>query len=229
MTEGYTHYLFDFDGTICDSHPAIHFSLSALFSIKGLEIPSPSATRRAVGTGKGLAGVISILLPEEYRVPQGEMEEMIGVYRQVYRDEGKDYIRLFDGVAEMLGILKDRGAILIIASNKNIKAIQATLEAHQLNDRIDLVVGEGAMADGSWQMKPDRFMFEQIVLPHFPEMAHRGGLMIGDTVVDMQFAHNCRLDACWAAFGYGNHGEIMALQPKHTASHPKAILGCHPG
>ncbi|MEZ2229655.1 HAD family hydrolase [Microcoleus sp.] len=38
-------------------------------------------------------------------------------------------------------------------------------------------------------------------------------LMVGDTAVDLLFAKNAQIDACWAAYGYGVRDECVSLEP----------------
>lgn len=212
----YAYYLFDYDGTICHSQPAISYSLKAMFSQKGMAPPSDGASKDAIGSGQGLAGVISLLLPPDYSADAAEMQEMIRLYRLIYVEEGFKYVSFFDGVAELFESLKSKGAKLIIASNKNYKAIQESLITHQLTEFLDLVIGEGVISAEVWKMKPDTVIYDQIILSRFPGIKNNAGLMIGDTQVDIQFAHNCKLDACWAAFGYGRGEEVLPLAPRHT-------------
>jgi phosphoglycolate phosphatase-like HAD superfamily hydrolase len=226
---GYRYYLFDYDGTICHSQPAISYSLRAMFSEKGMEPPTDTASKAAIGSGKGLAGVISLLLPPGYSAEATEMQEMITMYRRNYIAEGARYVTFFDGVEAVFQSLRSTGAKVIIASNKNYKAIYESLVAHQLLDLVDLVIGEGVLPTTKWKMKPDTAIYDSLITSKFPDISKHKSLMIGDTPVDIQFAHNCRLDACWAAFGYGQSEDILPLAPLHTVNSLEEIIDLKPG
>ncbi|MEG4347665.1 HAD hydrolase-like protein [Microcoleus sp. A003_D6] len=62
-------------------------------------------------------------------------------------------------------------------------------------------------------MKPNPNVFHSIIKPLFPELDNSQILMVGDTAIDLLFAKNAGIDVCWAACGYGDRAQCLALEP----------------
>ncbi|NJK76022.1 MAG: HAD family hydrolase [Microcoleus sp. SU_5_6] len=73
----------------------------------------------------------------------------------------------------------------------------------------DLIVGD----NGEIRQKPDPTVFYAIIKPLFAELDNSQVLVVGDTAVDLMFAKNAKIDVCWAAYGYGDRAECLALEP----------------
>jgi phosphoglycolate phosphatase len=77
---------------------------------------------------------------------------------------------------------------------------------------IDLVLGEAPEVP----LKPDPALLNDRIVPKFPQIAKTRMLMIGDTEVDIKFAHSSEIACCWAAYGFGDRQRCTTLSPKYT-------------
>lgn len=102
--------LFDFDGTLADSYPAITASVNHVRAARGLP-PLPEAeVRRFVGRGPAhLLG---------HTVPGGDLDADLTRYRAHHPSVMRDGTRLLPGARDLLTLLKDRGKRLGVCSNK---------------------------------------------------------------------------------------------------------------
>jgi len=104
--------LFDFDGTLADSYPAIAASVNYVRSRHGLPPLSEAEVRRHVGRGAGY------LL--EHTVPAGSLEANCAAYRAHHPSVLRSGTRLLPGAAEALNALHERGLLLGVCSNKPV-------------------------------------------------------------------------------------------------------------
>lgn len=68
---------------------------------------------------------------------------------------------------------------------------------------VSLVVGENNQAI----RKPDPMLPYSIIQRLIGGIRNTETLVIGDTITDLLFAKNSKLDSCWASYGYGNREE----------------------
>jgi phosphoglycolate phosphatase len=220
----YSFIIFDYDGTICDSHPAINYSLQYTFRTFNLPVPEMATISSVMETGIGIADTIINLHPEPVWNDAATLDKMVHTYRTIYLEEGDQHTLLFEGAQEVFRTLHASKVTLIVVSNKGIKAVEQSLTHFGLINDTDLVIADGLYPKGTMKMKPDPMIFREIIQPRYSFTKEDKGLMVGDTSADIQFARNCGIDACWAAYGYGNKKECMALQPAHAIHQFKEVL-----
>ncbi len=96
-----------------------------------------------------------------------------------------------------------------VVSNKHVNFVNLFLEKLNIHTFFDLIIGD----DGQMVQKPAPTLFYSVIKPLFPELNNSEVLMVGDTAVDLLFAKNAQIDACWAAYGYGDRHECVSLEP----------------
>jgi phosphoglycolate phosphatase len=79
----------------------------------------------------------------------------------------------------------------------------------RIHSFFELILGD----NGQIILKPNPAAFHSIIKPLFPELDNSQVLMVGDTAVDLLFAKNAGIDVCWAAYGYGDRAQCLALEP----------------
>src|SRR5690242_14737117 len=98
--------LFDFDGTLADSYPAITASVNAVRAAHGLPPLAEDEVRRHVGRGP------AYLL--EHTVPGCELPADLARYRAHHPSVMRQGTRLFPGVADTLAALQKAGKLLAV-------------------------------------------------------------------------------------------------------------------
>ena len=205
--------IFDFDGTICDSYPAIDYSLEQTFLKYKLTLPNVDIRRQIIGSGKGIGDSIRLLNREATPISWDKIEKMTLTYREIYANEGYNYAKLFPGALNLFSTLHDHGIIIIIASNKGLEAVQSTLDSHGLKQFTNDIIADGVFTKEKTRMKPDPMIFEEYIKPKYPAINCDNGMMVGDTDIDIRFAKNCNLISCWAAYGYGDTEACIKAEP----------------
>ncbi|MEG4287132.1 HAD family hydrolase [Microcoleus sp. A006_D1] len=196
--------IFDFDGTLAITHKAIVSCITKTF--ESFNIAPPAAETIQATIGINLPNTFKMLHPaiEEIAVP-----EWVETYRSYYRTEGEKQLDLFPGTKELLRLASKSGLSLGVFSNKHVSFVNLFLKKLRIHSFFDLIVGD----DGQIIQKPNPSVFYSIIKPLFPELDNSQVLMVGDTPVDLLFAKNAGIDVCWAAYGYGDRAECLALEP----------------
>lgn len=196
--------LLDFDGTICETAPAIQFSLERAFSEFCVDVPDSRRIETSIGSGLTLRETIQFLHPSS-NISREEVLELERRYREVYSGEGCQYEVLFPGAEATLEECARRAKIVVL-SNKGMKAIEAAIDRFALRQYVTAVLAEHPRA--LW--KPDARLFDE-VQQRVPGVLRDRSLVVGDTEVDLQFARNAGLSSCWAVYGYGHHARCRAV------------------
>src|SRR5579862_414499 len=201
--------IFDFDGTLCDTRVAIAHCLERALGKYGRPIPAREQTENIVSKGLSLPETI-ILLDPGLRSHSNAVSEMVSAYRSFYRSEGDTLVKVFPGANAVLQRVRKLGTKCIVVSNKGTEAIHRSLDRFELMPFIDLVLGEKSGVP----FKPDPALLNDRIAPKFPQIVKARMLMIGDTEVDIKFAHASEIACCWAAYGFGDRQHCMALSPE---------------
>jgi phosphoglycolate phosphatase len=215
---GFRLVIFDYDGTLFDTRPAIVHCIGRAFEEYGHTIPARDAVARAVGTGATLPDTL-LLLDSGLRHDRTALDELVAAYRNIYRDEGPALLRVFPGVAETLQALRRSGITCAVVSNKGIDAIRRSFEETGLSLLIDFVVGD----QPGTPKKPDTSIVTNLIAPRYGLRSDEM-LMVGDTEVDILFAQRTGIASCWASYGYGVPAYCRALEADYEISSISQVL-----
>jgi phosphoglycolate phosphatase len=166
--------LFDFDGTLGDSYPAITASVNHVRALHGLTPLDEAEVRPHVGRGP------AYLL--QHTVAAGDVDANVAAYKIHHPSVMRDGTTLFPGVAVAVNTLHRRGLKLGVCSNKPVAFTRELLEQLGLGRDFDLVLGPEDVAQP--KPAPDMLLTALPRLGVRPEEA----LYIGDMVVDIQTA-----------------------------------------
>ena len=195
---------FDWDGTLFDSTQIIVRCIQAAVRDVGGTVPTDKAAGYVIGLGlmQALAHAAPDVPPEKY--PQlGER------YRHHYLAHQHD-ISLFDGVLEMLEVLKSRGHLLAVATGKSRRGLDDVLQTVELKGVFD----SSRTADET-AGKPDPRMLHELM----EELGVSAGrvLMIGDTTHDLQMAVNAACPSVGVSYGAHEPDAFDVLSPRYVA------------
>jgi 2-phosphoglycolate phosphatase len=166
--------LFDFDGTLGDSYPAITASVNHVRGLYGLPPLSEAEVRHHVGRGAGY------LL--RHTVPAGEIEANTAAYAAHHPSVLRSGTRLLPGAADALRILHQRGLRLGICSNKPVAFTRELVAYLGVASYLDVILGPEDVP----QPKPAPDMLREALARL--DLPAEDVLYIGDMVVDIQTA-----------------------------------------
>jgi phosphoglycolate phosphatase len=207
---GFKVIVFDYDGTLFDTRPAIIHCIQRVFAERGRPVPGIEAVANAVTTGLPLQETL-FALDENLRADRLTFNDLVRLYRKLYLEEGTSLLRPFAGVEDTLQLLHATGAINVVVSNKGIAAIHRTLDQYRINGFVDVVFGD----EPGLPKKPDPAIMVDHILPRYAHLQKERILMVGDTEVDILFAKSAGISCCWASYGYGEIDRCRTLKPEH--------------
>lgn len=214
--------IFDFDGTLCATHNAIIHCVTATFGRFGRMPPDPTAVLTTIRKGVDLAETFRLLDPDLAMAGRTTVDDWVAAYRETYNAGiGQSLSRLFPGVRQTMASLHDAGIPMVVVSNKGERAIRNTLEHHDLDRYVDLLVAD----DGNHPRKPDPSTYVNRIAPRFPDIHPTHILVVGDTPADIRYARNIGASICWARYGYGDPRTCRDLDPNHIIDAPADLLG----
>lgn len=192
--------VFDWDGTLVDSHSAIAQCMQEASRECGLPIPELARASHAIGLG--LHDAMRIVAPD---LPPARYPEFVEAYRRHFRAR-EDSMQPFPGMPQLLDQLgRDRS--LAIATGKSRRGLDRALQATRLR-----VHFRASRCADETRPKPHPAMLLELMqeLGFSPPEA----LMIGDTSHDMEMAAAAGVDA--VAVSYGAHGRegLLACGPR---------------
>jgi phosphoglycolate phosphatase len=211
--------IFDFDGTLCATQDSIVYSFQKTFAHFKTEAPTAEEIMQAVSTGASLPELLPVLHPS---LPSHALPDWVQTYRHIYSTEAGRYTTLFEGTEHTLEVSKANGLRNVVISNKGQRSIEEALVHFGIAHYFDLVIGDNP--DVPLEKKPHPMAFQEVITPHYAAVSREQFLMIGDTHVDLAFANNAKIDACWARYGYGDNALCLQERPKHSITHLHELL-----
>jgi phosphoglycolate phosphatase len=191
--------LFDFDGTLGDSYPAITASVNHVRAIYGLPPLSEEQVRPLVGRGADQ------LL--ESTVGQDSVAANVAAYRAHHPSVMRSGTKLLPGAGEALTELYRRGLRLGICSNKPIAFTRELLVWLGVADRFEVVLGPEDVD----RPKPAPDMLLEAL--RRLNVTKAEALYIGDMVVDIETARQAGVAVWIVPTGSDDPTTLAAARP----------------
>ena len=192
--EGWT-IAFDLDGTLVDSAPDLIGTLNRLLVDEGLPpVPMESAST-LIGSG-ARALLVHGFEAAGASVERAKSDDLFERFLVDYAAHIADGSQPFEGVVETLERLTERGAILVVATNKRSDLSELLLGKLDLTRHFAAIVG------------PDRVSARKPSGVHLKEAVIKGGgdperaIMVGDAAPDADAAKDAGMPCILVTFGF---------------------------
>ncbi|MGK7872729.1 MAG: HAD family hydrolase [Xenococcaceae cyanobacterium] len=204
----YKVFIFDYDGTLCDSRAAIFYSLQETLKAFGFSCPEDDEIAKCFSTGKGLLYDLWWLTRQEGSASPKLINEMASFYSSFSQQYGIGREKLFPGAKEVTARLREEGDVFVV-SNRRSDVLFKSLSFHGFSFREDYAIG----VNDAIAPKPSSECFERLIFPLCNGIQKKEVLMVGDSVSDLKFARNCSIQSCWVSYGYGQKADCVAMYP----------------
>ena len=207
-------FIFDFDGTLADTTEVVIRSMKLAMARLGIMGVSDEQLRSGIG-----------LCMEDYakvcgNLPDDKVEEAVRTYKEIYHNlpESEKRIQLFEGVAETLSMLKDKGMKLAIATSRGKNSLEEILSSHGISELFDTKI----TAYDGFKPKPAPDMVLEILerLGSSPE----NSIMVGDTTFDLDMGKSAGCLTCGVTYGNHDREKLAGCNPDRIIDSFKEIL-----
>jgi phosphoglycolate phosphatase len=175
--------IWDFDGTLFDTYPAIATSLRA--AVGDLAVP-PSFDEVRDMALVSIEGCLTTM-STTYDLP---LEELEAGFERHYRDVTADDQPPFDGVREVCELVCAKGGLNLIVTHRRRSGMDHLLAAHGL---AELIADTVSCYDDGYPRKPDPAAFLMLIERH--QLRLDQTLAVGDRELDVLAAHAAGLPA----------------------------------
>lgn len=185
--------IFDLDGTLLDTILDISSALNWAFNQYGYNVSfGKEETKRFIGHG---AEELVIKAGKELNIKQSDVSKVFKAYRNKYKGMLFSETKPFDNVIETLKVLKEKGILLAVLSNKTDSDVQECVN-YYFKDMFDYVSGQKKDVE----LKPHKQGID-LILDKFA-LSKEEVLYVGDMEVDEMTAQNAQVKFIGCNYGY---------------------------
>jgi phosphoglycolate phosphatase len=204
--------VFDLDGTLVNTLHDITDSLN--YALTACGFPALSESRVAAIVGHSINFMCEHAIPPENK---DRAEQVVELYTAYYKEHSLDRSHAYDGMIEAVKRIKAAGVTVAIASNKPHADTVKVAGTLYPKDMFALVLGR----TGKFAIKPapDALHFIMDFFKVTPEET----VYVGDSDVDVQFAHNAGMRCVSVNWGFRSEEEILAAGATCITGDPKQV------
>ncbi len=203
--------LFDLDGTLLDTLADITAATNDILVRYGRPACTEEEMRGYIGNG----AKHQFRSAWKAEVEDARLEEALAAYRPYYAD----YVGVthpYDGIVELLQMLRERGFRTAIVTNKP-KLPTDRLCGRLLAGLVDAVVGE----EPCRPKKPAPDMVEEAM--RLLGVSREDCVFVGDSEVDVMTARNAGMPCCACTWGYRSRRELLATGAEILVDTPEEL------
>ena len=212
MSSSICSVLLDLDGTLIDSQPGILASCRAALQALGHEPDVALDITAAIGPP--LEDMIRLIL-KPYR--DDRVGEAVAAYREHYGVTGLLESKLYPGISDSLGEMRDSGLRLYLATSKRTIFARRILEHLELAKCFEAICG--SEPNGELDHKPEliaHILSQNRLQPEY-------SVVVGDRRYDIAGAHANSIRAVGVLWGYGPRDELEAAGADLLVETPKDL------
>lgn len=205
-------YVFDLDGTIVDTVEDIADAMNFVLRKEGLPEKPLDHYRKLVGNGT--LNMVAKTLGSDFN----RISEAHSSFETRYSNNCLVRSRPFPNVEYLLSAISDSGNYLAVLTNKVQSLAQSIVSASFPNIVFDAVVG--LSPSNKAKPNPDSLLN---LLNQFG-VAEDECYMIGDTIVDIETAHNAGVHPIAVLWGYSSKLELASMRPEQVFNDTDSML-----
>ena len=191
--------VFDLDGTLVNTLHDLTDSLN--YALEQCGFPKLTESRVAAIVGHSVNYMCEHAVPPEHKA---DAPKVLTLYMEHYKEHSLDRSHAYDGMIEAVEKIKAAGVTVAIASNKPHADTVKVVETLYPKDLFSIVLGR--MDKFAIKPAPDVLHFIMTYFGVTPEES----VYVGDSDVDVQFAHNAGMRCVSVNWGFRSVEEILA-------------------
>lgn len=189
--------LFDLDGTLTDPKEGITKSVQYALSKINIWEADLDALEPFIGPP------LQVTFKELYGLNDSQIHQAISYYRERFKEKGMFENQVYQGIPQLLEMLRHTGYELAVATSKPTVFATAILEHFKLDQYFTCIVGSNL--DGTRSAKGE--VIEE-ALRQMSVVNRENCMMIGDRLHDMVGAAQNNIESIGVTYGYGTFEEL---------------------
>lgn len=207
--------IFDLDGTLVDSIDGITFAMNRVLESRGFPGHDRDTYRALVGNG--LRELVRRSVPDG-RADERLVDELFVLMKQEYGRSWSVGMRVYDGIAELLDRLTERGIPFAVNTNKEEEISRRIVSQCLPNWKFSAVAGGGAQV----RKKPDPEGALLIASAFGVEPGRCA--YVGDSEVDILTARNAGMFEVSVLWGFRSERELISAGARRIIHRPAELL-----
>ena len=208
--------IFDLDGTLIDTRTDIANACN--HALEQCGFPQRDIEEYNMLVGRGIDNLFRGAMPAS-EVNEENVARMRSLFVPYYNEHGCDWTRPYDGIMDILEVLKDKGLHFAVASNKYQEGTQSLVE--KFFGKYDFVNILG-QREGK-PIKPDPQIVDE-AMEGVPGIRKDEVIYVGDSNVDMETGINAGVRTIGVTWGFRTREELEAYSPHALIDHPMQIV-----
>lgn len=208
--------IFDLDGTLTDTLESLTYSVNA--TLHELNLPAITSEQCKSFVGSGARFLIERALQASGDQELVHIEEAMKIYERIFKVNCTYHVAPYEGIVDMLKVLKEAGVKLAVLSNKpHLQTVDVVAEFFE-NGTFAHVQGQ----QEGVPRKPDptaTFMIAEKLCVDPSECVY-----IGDSDVDMQTGNAAGMETVGVSWGFRPKEMLIEHGAKHTINHPEELI-----
>lgn len=203
--------IFDLDGTLIDSLPDIHASIS--YTLKRYNLPPVDMEFLGESVGHGVMYLIDNVMEHALKKNDIENSDMISFkknfildYVSHYEEYASTHGTLYCGVEEGVINLFEEGYQMFILTNKPQTVTENVLNYIGISKYFKEIIGDGKYP----YRKPSIELWN--ILNKSYCLKNDETIVLGDGTPDFEFAQNAKTHVCMALYGITRKEKLLALE-----------------
>ena len=208
--------IFDLDGTLIDTRTDIANACN--HALEQCGFPQRDIEEYNMLVGRGIDNLFRGAMPA-IEVNEENVARMRSIFVPYYNEHGCDWTRPYDGIMDILEVLKDKGLHFAVASNKYQEGTRSLVE--KFFGKYDFVKILG-QREGR-PIKPDPQIVDE-AMEGVPGIRKDEVIYVGDSNVDMETGINAGVRTIGVTWGFRTREELEAYSPHALIDHPMQIV-----
>ncbi len=209
----YKAVIFDLDGTLLDTLKDLYEAVN--FALRSFSFPERTIDEVRSFIGNGVKKLMERSTPEN--TDKETDEKCLNSFRAYYLEHMRDNTAPYEGILEILDILKKKGIKTAVVSNKLHEAVEGLCEEY-FGSGIENA--KGVSNEGERKPNPVNVLK---VIDDF-SLLKEECIYVGDSEVDVMTAHKAGLECIGVTWGFRSENELRAAGAEFIIYSPEELF-----
>lgn len=209
----YRNIIFDFDGTLADTHLAIVKTFQETCRQMGWRVLSDAEVSATIGLE--LRDGFRAGIPE---LTDAETDEAAVLYRRIFMDIAQPITVAFQGVVDALSELRQAGCRLAVATSRSHHSLELLADQIGVSQFFELLYG----AEEVQNHKPAPDLALKIL--HDMDVPAEETLVVGDASYDLLMGRGAGCDVCGVTWGNQSREKLGSVNPEYLVDDIRELV-----